>query len=143
MSLYNSMMISSSALSAQRIRLDLISSNLANTNTTRTAEGGPYQRKDVIFKASNLSFEDTLDNEIIAQTPGVTVESIYKDPRPFISRYEPNHPDADPAGYVSYPNINVIEEMVNMISSTRSYEANSSVIEAAKAMALRAIEIGA
>jgi flagellar basal-body rod protein FlgC len=142
MSLYNSMKISSSALSAQRLRLELISSNLANIKTTRTADGGPYQRKDVVFKSSQLSFENILRDELAAKPPGVKVDSIYKDPRPFNLKYEPNHPDADQSGYVAYPNINVIEEMVNMISATRSFEANISVIEAAKSMSMRAIEIG-
>jgi len=143
MSLQSSMMISSSALKAQRFRLELISSNLANVNTTRTSDGGPYQRKDVVFKTANLSFEDILKNEFIAETPGVKVDRIFNDPRSFVTKYEPGHPDADPSGYVTYPNINVIEEMVNMISATRSFEANASALEAAKNMALRAIEIGA
>ena len=124
------------------MRLELISSNLANINTTRTAEGGPYQRKDVVFKAAQTSFRSILDDELAGKTPGVSVDRIYKDPRPFSLKFEPNHPDADASGYVAYPNINLIEEMVNMISATRSFEANISVLEAAKTMSMRSIEIG-
>ena len=143
MSLYDSMNISSSALSAHRLRLELISSNLANINTTRTADGGPYQRKDVVFKTTQTPFEKILRDEMRGKISGVVVDRIYRDPKPFIMRYEPSHPDASPSGYVAYPNINVIEEMVNMMSATRSFEANISVLEAAKSMSLRAIEIGA
>lgn len=143
MSFSNSMSISASALSAQRLRLELISSNLANVNTTRTEEGKPYQRKDVVFRTSQTSFENILSNELGMNTPGVAVDSIYTDQRPFTLRYEPNHPDADPSGYVAYPNVNVIEEMVNMISATRSFEANVTVLEATKNMSIRAIELGA
>ena len=142
MSLSDSMNISSSALSAQRLRLELISSNLANVKTTKTEDGGHYQRKDVVFKETQISFADILNDELSGNTPGVAVDRIYKDPTPFITRYEPNHPDADPSGYVLYPNVNVIEEMVNMITATRSFEANATVLESAKSMALRSIELG-
>jgi len=143
MSLYDSMQISSSAMSAHRLRLEIISSNLANIHTTRTPDGGPYQRKDVVFNSSNISFGDILNKEIETQSPGVSVERLFNDNRPFTMKYEPNHPDAGPNGYVAYPNVNVVEEMVNMIAATRSFEANISVFEAAKNMALRAIELGA
>ncbi len=142
MSFFDSMAISSSALSAQRTRMELISSNLANVNTTRTPEGGPYQRKDVIFKSITPTFDNILQNEIDAKTPGVNIDKIYNDPKPFILKFEPHHPDADNNGYVTYPNINVIEEMVNMIATTRSFEANITAIEATKSMAASALQIG-
>jgi flagellar basal-body rod protein FlgC len=142
MGIFDSLNISATALTSQRLRLDLISSNLANVNTTRTSDGGPYQRKDVIFKSQPVSFESVLDDVLSEQTPGVAIDRIYNDPKPFMMRYEPNHPDANSSGYVTYPNINVIEEMVNMISASRSFEANTTAIETAKSMALRAIELG-
>jgi len=142
MSLYHSMEISSSALSAQRLRLELISSNLANLNTTKTAEGGPYQRKDVVFKSVKTPFAQILEEELGDKVLGVSVDRIFTDPKPFTMRYEPNHPDANSSGYVAYPNVNVIEEMVNMISATRSFEANAVALEAAKNMTMRAIELG-
>ena len=132
--------ISSSALSAQRTRLNVISSNMANVNSTQTDEGGPYRRKDVVFseKSVRSSFSDVLDSRIKA----VNVSEIIDDPRPFKTVYDPYHPSADKDGYVSYPNVNVIEEMVNLLSARRSYEANISVIKAAKSMAKKALEIG-
>ena len=136
MDFFDALHVSSSGLSAQRLRMNLISANLANMNTTRTKAGGPYRRKDPVFaaRASQGSFREMLSK--------VAVVGVVEDSRGPIRRYDPNHPEADGNGYVALPNINVMEEMVNMISATRSYEANVSAIKAAKAMALKALEIG-
>ena len=143
MDFFDALHVSSSGLSAQRLRMNLISANLANMNTTRTKTGGPYRRKDPIFAAQvpQGSFREILRNRQEMLTK-VAVVGIVEDSRAPIRKYEPHHPEADRNGYVSLPNINVMEEMVNMISATRSYEANVSAIKAAKAMALKALEIG-
>lgn len=136
--------ISASALDAQRARLNVISSNLANVESTKTAEGGPYRRKDVVFSATppGGAFEEALRSNLEGGQPGVSVTQVIQDDRPFKRAYEPQHPDADPDGYVLYPNINAMEEMVNMISALRSYEANVTALNATKSMALKALEIG-
>lgn len=144
MDFFSSMDISASALSAERTRMNLISSNLANANSTRTAEGGPYRRKDAVFTATPLdppgSFSAALGKASAAR--GVEVTRIQEDPRPPRLQYEPNNPDADPQGYVAYPNVNVVEEMADMITASRSYEANVTAANAAKAMALKTLELG-
>lgn len=136
--------ISASALDAQRARLNVISSNLANVESTKTAEGGPYRRKDVVFSAAPAggSFEAALLSNLEGSQPGVSVTQVIQDDRPFKRLYEPQHPEADPDGYVLYPNINAMEEMVNMISALRSYEANVTALNATKSMAMKALEIG-
>ncbi len=135
--------ISSSGLSAQRLRMNLISSNLANANTTRTENGEPYKRKDVVFKAAqNNEFADVLDEKMDSAVGGVKVASVIEDEKPFVEKYDPGHPDADENGYVQFPNVNVIEEMVNMISASRSFEANATAIGTTKDMASAALKIG-
>ena len=136
--------ISSSALSSQRLRIDVIASNLANVNTTRTAEGGPYKRRDVVFAAQPVTtdFGRTLDAENERQLKKVEVIDITVDGRPPKLVYDPHHPEADDSGYVALPNINVIEEMVNILSATRSYEANVAVVNATKSMVNKTLEIG-
>ena len=143
MDFFDALHVSSSGLSAQRLRMNLISANLANINTTRTKAGGPYRRKDPVFaaQAPQGSFREMLRDRQEMRSK-VAVLGIVEDSRAPIRRYDPNHPEADRNGYVALPNINVMEEMVNMISATRSYEANVSAIKAAKAMALKALEIG-
>lgn len=135
---------SSSGLSAQRLRMNLISSNLANINTTRTPEGGPYQRKEPIFAAQPVrqSFRDMLNSQLNSELSEVKVVGVVDDPRPPLSKYNPQHPDADENGYVAMPNINLMEEMVNMMSATQGYEANVTATNATKKMALKALEIG-
>lgn len=135
---------SSSGLNAQRMRMNVISSNLANAETTRTSEGGCYKRKDIVFCATSVgqSFESILSSRRIGGLSEVKVVGITEDPKPGILEYNPRHPDADENGYLSKPNINLMEEMVNMITATRSYEANVAAIEATKSMALKALEIG-
>jgi len=140
MDFFTAFNISASALSAQRIRMNVVSSNLANINSTETPEGGPYRRKDVVFSASPApaSFQEVLKDKLNE----VNVVEIIDDSRPFKTVYDPYHPSADQNGYVSYPNVNVVEEMVNIMSATRSYEANVSVIRATKSMAQKALDIG-
>lgn len=137
--------ISSSGMTAQRTRMNAISSNMANINTTQTPEGGPYRRKDVVFEA--MPDAKTFGDVLSARSPQsemnkVQVVDVVSDRRAPLMKYEPDHPDANPEGYVAYPNINLMEEMTNMIQATRSYEANVSALQAAKDMALSSLEIG-
>jgi len=136
--------VSSSGLTAQRMRMNTISSNIANINTTRTPEGGPYRRKDVVFEAipEAKSFGEVLTTQPDRNIQRVQVTDVHVDRGAPRLKYEPNHPDADENGYVAYPNINLMEEMANMIQATRSYEANVSAIQATKDMALSALELG-
>ncbi len=131
--------VSASALAAQRARMEAVASNLANAETTRTPEGGPYRRRDVVFEATPVggSFDDVLAGAV----RGVRVVDVAVDQSPPRLRYEPGHPDADAQGFVAYPNVEVPVEMVNLLSAARSYEANVTVIEATKNMLLRALEI--
>ncbi|KJS30361.1 MAG: flagellar basal body rod protein FlgC [Desulfatitalea sp. BRH_c12] len=144
MSLLDALQTSATGLSAQRLRMNLISSNLANINTTRTAEGGPYKRKDAVFTANPQSsgFNDALARQMDPQRIEVLVTEIRNDERPPVLKFDPGHPDADGDGFVALPNVNVVEEMVNMISASRSYEANVTAIKATKDMAADAIDIG-
>jgi flagellar basal-body rod protein FlgC len=123
--------------------MNVISANLANAQTTRTPEGGPYQRRDVVFAAVALpsSFRDVLQDALDKGVAEVRVVEIATDPRPPKMVYNPSHPDADASGYVALPSVNIVEEMVNMLSASRSYEANVTAIQAAKGMALKALEI--
>ena len=140
MNLLTALDVNASGLTAQRKRVELSSSNLANSQTTRTQEGGPYRRKDVVFQTS--SFEDSLGAAMGNGVQGVEVSDIVDDPRPFDRRYEPGHPDADKEGYVSYPNVNVLEEMGNLVEAARSYEANIAAIGIVKTMINRTLDIG-
>jgi flagellar basal-body rod protein FlgC len=149
MSFWTSLRISSSALFAQRLRLDTISNNVANAETTKTEGGGVYQRKDVVFTAANkvpflanLMMTKRSIGEKALNLQGVKVAEIKTDTAPGETVFEPTHPDADENGYVTYPNVNLVIEMTNMLSATRSYEANLSMVDAAKTMANKAIEIG-
>lgn len=135
--------VSASGMEAQRFRMNIIASNLANVETTRTESGGAYRRKDIVFAAQGEGgFGSVLQNAIDGQAPGVKVAGVIEDARPLKQVYEPAHPDADANGYVAFPNINVAEEMVNMIAASRSYEANVSAFKATREMALKALEIG-
>jgi flagellar basal-body rod protein FlgC len=124
--------------------MNLISSNLANAATTRTAEGGPYKRKDAVFTATPLekSFNNALNGATSRQVLQVEVSRIVEDQSPPRMQYDPGHPDADPQGYVAMPNVNVVEEMTDMLWATRAYEANVTALQAAKSMALKTLEIG-
>jgi flagellar basal-body rod protein FlgC len=142
MDIFNTMDVSASALKAQRIRLDTISSNLANVETTSTPEGGPYRKKSVHFQSQPLSFQEQLDGKLKNTIQGVEVTAILEDQDEPLRVYNPSHPDAGKDGYVAMPNVNVLKEMVDMTSATRAYEANTTVIKSAKRMALKALEIG-
>jgi flagellar basal-body rod protein FlgC len=149
MSIWNIMRIGASALGAQRMRLELISNNIANAETTHTADGTPYKRQDLILTPQGTSpFEVQLarlrggDAALTTGLKGVQVASIVTDNEEGPRVYDPSHPDADEDGFVQYPNVNMVVEMTNMISASRSYEAGLTVIEAAKRMALKALEIG-
>ncbi len=137
--------ISGSALSAERLRLDVIASNLANASTTRTPEGGPYRRRNVVFapEAMDSDFASTL----AALGPqgareGVSVQKVVEDQSPFRMVYDPGHPDADKDGYVAYPNVNPVAESVDLMAATRAYEANVQVVNATRRMAEAALGIG-
>ena len=138
------MAVSSSGLTAQRMRMNTISSNIANINTTRTPEGGPYRRKDVVFEAipQAKSFGEILTTQPDRNIDRVQVTDVNVDRGAPLVRYEPDHPDANAEGYVAYPNINLMEEMANMIQASRSYEANVSAMQATKDMAMSALQIG-
>lgn len=144
MDIFSSMRISASGLKAQESRMNAISSNLANAETTRTEEGGPYRRKDAVLAAETdrESFGEILANELDHHAQGVRVIEVAQDERPPRMVYNPTHPDANPDGYVAMPNVNPFEETANMISAQRSYEANVTAINAAKGMAAKALEIG-
>ncbi len=139
------MRVSASGMSAQRTRMNTISSNIANINTTNTLEGGPYRRKDVIFEAmpDAKSFgEIIMSSDPRSDVQRVQVVDVISDTKAPLLKHEPNHPDANEDGYVAYPNINHMEEMANMIMATRLYEANVSAMQASKEMANSALELG-
>lgn len=139
MNFFDIMNVSASGLTAQRVRMETISSNLANAQTTKTESGEPYRRRDVVFKTvapdggMTKSFDEALR--------GVVVQEVFEDPSDFRRRFEPGHPDAGPLGFVDYPNVEPVTEMVNLVSATRSYEANLTVIESTKSLMLRTLEI--
>jgi flagellar basal-body rod protein FlgC len=144
MDFFSSMNVSSSALTAERTRMNLISSNLANASSTRTSEGGPYKRKDAVFSATPVEsrFNRALNSAVGQQTRQVEVSEIVEDQNPPRMQYDPGHPDANAQGYVAMPNVNVVEEMADMINASRSYEANVTAVQTAKSMALKTLEIG-
>jgi flagellar basal-body rod protein FlgC len=134
--------VSASALTAQRWRMNVLASNMANAETTRTPEGGPYHRKDVVFAVTQPRFQDLLQGHTNPYVNGVRVVEVTEDPRPLERVYNPAHPDADADGYVTMPNVHPMEEMVNLMAAARSYEANVEVFNATKMMLLKALEIG-
>jgi len=144
MNLFDSMQTSASGLAAQRLKMNLVANNLANTNTTRTEQGGPYQRKSAVLGAVPVqsAFGEMLQKELGGSPMEVKVLGVISDPREPLMKYNPLHPDANAEGYVSMPNINVMEEMVEMMNTSRSYEANVTAISTSKNMLLKALEIG-
>ncbi|MCH5184809.1 MAG: flagellar basal body rod protein FlgC [Oscillospiraceae bacterium] len=137
--------VSASALTAQSFRMDVISENIANAEVTRTADGDPYRRRNVIMgeRTAVVSFADELEgarNRL--RGDGVQVVEVYEDQSDFKMVYNPGHPDADENGYVSYPNVDTVTEMVDLISATRSYEANVTAFNATKSMSMKALDIG-
>ena len=146
MSMFTSFDINASGLTAQRYRMDIISENVANANTTRTEDGTPYVRKVVTFaeKEGQTAFSRVLNQATDNYSgKGVKVSGVYEDTVTEMNMvYDPSHPDADENGYVTYPNVNIITEMTNLIDATRSYEANSTAFTASKSMALKGLELG-
>lgn len=142
MRLFTTFDTAASGMTAERLRLDVIANNLANARTTRTAEGGPYRRQRVIFAPRERRDFFRLFSGELSPGYGVRVVGIARDTQPPRLVWDPYHPDAGEDGYVRMPNVDVVTEMVDMISATRAYEANATVIQAAKAMAQAALEIG-
>lgn len=142
MNIFTTFDIAASGLKAQRTRMNTISSNIANAETTSTPEGGPYKKKSVIFQTEQMSFKNHLENSLNSHAEGVKVGKIIEDQEPPQKIYNPSHPDADEEGYVAMPNISVMKEIVDLMSATRSYEANTTTIKSAKRMAMKALEIG-
>ncbi len=133
--------ISASALRAQRTRMEVVAGNLANSGTTQTEEGGPYKKKEVVFSPADVSETKDFGSLLSERVEGVRIQEIAESSKPFEQIYDPGHPNADPRGYVMLPNVNVMEEMADMMSATRSYEANLNSIQAAKEMFLKSLEI--
>lgn len=145
MGFFNAMNISATGLTAQTLRMDVITQNIANVETTRTANGGPYKRKTVLFeeRKNAYSFNDYFDRAVsdIERGQGVRVASVVEDNSAGALVYEPNHPDANEDGYVQKPNVNIVTEMVNMIAASRSYEANITAMNITKSMVAKTLEI--
>lgn len=148
MSMFSAFNVSASGLTAQRLRMDVISENVANANTTRTEDGTPYRRKVVTFaqKGSQTPFNKVLGHVTNGYNSysgnGVKVDGIYEDTSTEMNKvYDPSHPDADEDGYVTYPNVNIITEMTNLIDASRAYEANSTAFSASKSMALQGLQL--
>ncbi|MCP4600069.1 MAG: flagellar basal body rod protein FlgC [Proteobacteria bacterium] len=144
MNLFSAMEIVSSGLSAQRGRLNIIASNLANAHTTRTAEGGPYRRKDPVFATEpmHVRFRELMNDELAKEAKGVRTVEIIEDNGPPRMVHDPGHPDANEDGYVAYPNVSVVEEMVNMMMASRAYDAGITAMHASTRMARSALRIG-
>lgn len=145
MGLFQSFNISASGMTAERFRFDTIAQNIANVNTTRTEDGTPYRRKIVTFQEKSVTPFTSYYSSARARAVGngVKVTSVKEDTETdFIMEYDPSHPDADENGYVSYPNVNTVTEMTNMIDATRAYEANTTAFEASKSMARTGLSIG-
>lgn len=143
MSLLTALSVSASGMSAQRTRTELLVENIANSETTRTAEGGPYRRKDAVFESTPVpsAFGDEFASQLNSSMMGVTVANVSVDTSPPERRYMPGHPDADKDGYVSMPRVNPAEDMVDLIGADRSYQANVSAIASIKDMIQRSIDI--
>jgi flagellar basal-body rod protein FlgC len=140
MSLFSALQVSASGVAAQRTRAEMLVENMANAETTRTPEGGPYKRKDVVFQSDVQAspFSAVFQNELVE---GVRVADVIIDDRPPLMRYMPGHPDADPNGYVAFPRMNPAEEMVDLLNATRSYQGNVSAMQAVKDMLNRSIDL--
>ena len=143
MSLLNALSVSASGMSAQRERTELLVENLANSDTTRTPEGGPYVRKHVMFQtdAAPTAFGMSLDAAVERNVRGVHVQAVVPDTTPAVRRFDPGHPDADANGYVSFPAINPVEEMVDLMGAVRSYQINTAAVQATKSMIQQSLDI--
>lgn len=145
MNYFKAMDISTSALTAQQFRIDVISQNIANATTTRTAEGTPYRRRVVVMQEREMypNFRDVYNDKLrVISGGGVRIAAVTEDPSPLKLVHDPDHPDANEEGYVEMPNVDAEEEMVDLISASRAYEMNLTVISTFKNMALKALEIG-
>lgn len=150
MNLFGVMNVSGSALQAERLRAEVVASNMANANTTRTATGGPYQRREVVFE-STASDQNVFAGHLLSpggeisdrdgDIGGVKIAAVVSDKSPGLRRYDPGHPDADKNGYVTYPDINPLTEMVDLMSAARAYDLNSSAVQATKSMIDTSIDI--
>jgi len=144
MSLLDLMSVSASGMQAQRLRAETIVENLANAETTRTPDGGPYKRKDVVLSSTDqldAPFSAVFQSALSAGASGVSVSEIVEDTRPPDQRYQPGHPDADAQGYVSFPHISPPEEMVDLMDASRNFEANTAAIAAVKDMISKSIDL--
>jgi flagellar basal-body rod protein FlgC len=145
MSTFSLLEISGAALSAERQRAEVVAANMANASTTRTPEGGPYRRKEVVFASSKMFPFQLALNQLTSlpghSMPAVRISRVVNDRNPPQMRYEPGHPDANAEGYVAYPNINPIQEMVDLMSATRAYQLNASAVTASKQMLQQALDI--
>lgn len=143
MSFLNSMNIVGSAMTAERFRMDVALQNIANANTTRTASGEPYRRKQVVFEERDARFSDALKNEAArVNGGGVRVKQVVESERDFIPVYDPSHPDANAEGYVMMPNVNTTEERIDLMAASNAYNANLTALSVVKSLALKALEIG-
>lgn len=142
MAFLDSLNITGSALTAERFRTDIILQNIANQRTTRTEDGGPYRRKQVVFREQQMDFKSELGRALSSGGGGVIAEAVVESEEPFTPVYDPSHPDADEDGYVMMPNVNSAEEMVDLMAATRAYEANVTALNIAKSMAMKALDIG-
>ncbi|MEN6615301.1 MAG: flagellar basal body rod protein FlgC [Syntrophorhabdus sp.] len=133
--------ISASGMKSQRTRMDTIASNVANVQTTSTEEGGPYRKKEVVFKTIDVSDTRSFAGALSRSAEGVEVDSVNESDKPFQMVYNPSHPDANPEGYVTFPNINMMEEMTDMTAAARAYEANVNVLSTTKDMFLKTLEL--
>lgn len=146
--MFQSLQASASALTATRLQMDLIANNIANMNTTRTAEGGPYRRRYAVLAERQVPFSGVLDQAMsaagqpVSTGAGVRVVAVQDDRSPFKQKYDPTNPDADASGMVQLPNVDLLQEMTDMMVATRVYEANVTAFNAGKSMAQRALEIG-
>lgn len=148
MSIYRSMYISGTALTAERLRMDVISNNIANSQTTRTEEGGAYRRKQVVFQAQERQgppvsrFKRHVDLSQQHGLAGVRVRRILENDNDMVRTHDPSHPDADADGFVEYPNVDITTEMVDLMAASKAYQANITVIQTSKSMAQAALQIG-
>lgn len=141
--IFNAMDVAATGMTAQRTRMDIIAQNIANVNTTRDENGEVYKRQTVVFRQnSNVTFDTVLSNKLESfQAKGVKIAAIVEDTTEGAMVYDPTHPDADENGYVTYPNVNTVTEMTNLIDASRSYEASATAFEAAKSMAAKGLEL--
>lgn len=141
MSVFKAMQINTSGLNLERLKLDVISTNITNVNTTRTEDGGPYKRKMVLFTENLVNETNRLNGLNRVNSEGVKVTGIGEDEEGFRMEYDPSHPDADENGYIAMPNVNMVDEMIDLIKTQRSYEANVTALNTSKSILKKALEI--